>query len=80
MNISYLLVVLGLAAFFGAVWALFWAVDSGQFDDLEAQGSAILEDSSAPGPAPAGASPPPPAPSSVQPAARTEPKLAAPRG
>jgi cbb3-type cytochrome oxidase maturation protein len=64
MNISYLLVVLGLAAFFGAVWALFWAVDSGQFDDLEAQGSAILED--------------PPAP--AQPAARTERPIAAPRG
>ena len=44
MSISYLLVVLGLAAFGGAVWALFWAVDNGQYDDLEAQGRAILED------------------------------------
>jgi cbb3-type cytochrome oxidase maturation protein len=48
MSISYLLVVLGLAAFAGAVWALFWAVDAGQYDDLEAQGAAILDESAAP--------------------------------
>ena len=48
MSISYLLVGLGLLAFGGAAWALFWAVDAGQYDDLEAQGSAILEE---PGPA-----------------------------
>jgi cbb3-type cytochrome oxidase maturation protein len=44
MSISYLLVVLGLAAFGGTVWALFWAVDAGQYDDLEAEGRKILED------------------------------------
>jgi cbb3-type cytochrome oxidase maturation protein len=44
MSISYLLVCLGLAAFGGAVWALFWAVDAGQYDDLEAQGRAILDE------------------------------------
>jgi cbb3-type cytochrome oxidase maturation protein len=44
MSISYLLVVLGLAVFGAAVWALFWAIDSGQYDDLEAQGAAILEE------------------------------------
>jgi cbb3-type cytochrome oxidase maturation protein len=44
MNISYLLVLLGLGAFAGTVWALFWAVDSGQYDDLEAQGASILEE------------------------------------
>jgi cbb3-type cytochrome oxidase maturation protein len=49
MSISYLLVVLGLAAFAGAVWALFWAVDSGQYDDIEAEGAKILEDDSPPG-------------------------------
>ena len=47
MSIAYLLVVLGLAAFGAAVWALFWAVDDGQFDDLEAQGAAIFEESDA---------------------------------
>jgi cbb3-type cytochrome oxidase maturation protein len=44
MSISYLLVVLGLAAFGAAAWALFWAVDAGQYDDLESQGASILED------------------------------------
>ena len=44
MSIAYLLVVLGLAAFGGAVWALFWAIDSGQFEDLERQGTRILDE------------------------------------
>jgi cbb3-type cytochrome oxidase maturation protein len=44
VSIAYLLVLLGLAAFGGAVWALFWAVDAGQYDDLEAQGAAILDE------------------------------------
>ena len=47
MSISYLLVALGLAAFGAAAWALFWAVDAGQYDDLEAQGAAILEEENA---------------------------------
>jgi cbb3-type cytochrome oxidase maturation protein len=44
VSISYLLVVLGLAILGGAVWALFWAIDSGQYDDLEQHGSAALEE------------------------------------
>ncbi len=44
MSISYLLVVLGLGVFALAVWALFWAIDSGQYEDLEEQGSSILDD------------------------------------
>jgi cbb3-type cytochrome oxidase maturation protein len=44
MSIAYLLVILGLAAFGGAVWALLWAVDAGQYDDLEAQGASILDE------------------------------------
>ena len=47
MSISYLLVLLGLAVLGGATWALFWAIDSGQYDDLEAQGRAPLEDDDA---------------------------------
>ena len=43
MSIAYLLVLLGIALLGGAVWALFWAVDSGQFDDLEAHGATVLE-------------------------------------
>ena len=44
MSISYLLVFLGLGVFGFAIWALFWAVDSGQYDDLEKQGSSILDE------------------------------------
>lgn len=44
MNISYLLVLIALAALAGAIWALFWAIDSGQYDDLESQGAVPLED------------------------------------
>ena len=47
MSISYLLVMIALAALAGAIWALFWAIDSGQYDDLEAQGRAPLEDDEA---------------------------------
>ena len=44
MSISYLLVVLGLGVFALAVWALFWAIDSGQYEDLEEQGRSILDE------------------------------------
>jgi cbb3-type cytochrome oxidase maturation protein len=44
VSISYLLVLIGLAAFGAAVWALFWAVDSGQYDDVEQHGAAALEE------------------------------------
>lgn len=44
MSISYLLVLLALGLLAGAIWALFWAIDDGQYDDLEAQGASILEE------------------------------------
>ena len=44
MSISYVLVLLGLGVFGCAVWAMFWAIDDGQYDDLEAQGKTILEE------------------------------------
>lgn len=44
MSIAYLLVALGLGVFALAVWALFWAIDSGQYDDVERHGEAALED------------------------------------
>lgn len=48
MSISYLLVLLGLAALGGAIWALFWAIDSGQYDDVERHGNAPLEEDARP--------------------------------
>ena len=50
MSISYLLVLLGLGIFGCAVWALFWAIDSGQYDDLESQGRAIFDQDDPPDP------------------------------
>jgi cbb3-type cytochrome oxidase maturation protein len=44
MNIAYLLVALGLGVFALAAWALFWAIDAGQYDDVERHGASILED------------------------------------
>lgn len=44
MSISYLLVILGLGIFALAIWAMFWAIDSGQYDDAESHGRAILDD------------------------------------
>jgi cbb3-type cytochrome oxidase maturation protein len=43
MSISYLLVGLGLGVFALAVWALFWAIDAGQYEDLEKAATSILE-------------------------------------
>lgn len=44
MIIAYLPVELGLGVLAMAAWELFWAIDDGQYDDLEKQGAAILED------------------------------------
>lgn len=44
MSIAYLLVLLGLVVFGIAICAMFWAIDSGQYDDLEAKGRSILDD------------------------------------
>jgi cbb3-type cytochrome oxidase maturation protein len=44
MSISYLLVLLGLGVFALAIWAMFWAIDSGQYDDVEEEGRKILDD------------------------------------
>ena len=35
MNILFVLIPLSLALLGVAVWSLFWAIDSGQFDDLD---------------------------------------------
>jgi cbb3-type cytochrome oxidase maturation protein len=46
MTIVYLLIPLGAILMIAAAAALIWAVNSGQFDDLEEAGRAILEDDS----------------------------------
>lgn len=49
MSIIYLMIPLGIILLGLAVWALVWAVRSGQFDDLESQGwTVVLDDDSKP--------------------------------
>lgn len=51
MSIIYLLIPLSIILVGVAVWALIWAVRSGQFDDLESQGwNVVLDDDSKPPP------------------------------
>ncbi len=44
MNILYVLIPLALLVLGVAVWAFFWAVGSGQFDDLDTPAMRILLD------------------------------------
>ena len=44
MSILYVLIPLGLLLLGGAVWAFFWAVSSGQFDDLDTPAVRIIMD------------------------------------
>jgi cbb3-type cytochrome oxidase maturation protein len=44
MEIVFLLIPLSLVLVGGIVWAFFWAVRSGQFDDLEGPAHRILMD------------------------------------
>lgn len=49
MTILYLLIPLGLMLVAIAVWAFFWAVSSGQFDDLSSPAwSVVMDDDAAP--------------------------------
>lgn len=49
MSILYLLIPLGLILLGAAVWAFFWAVGSGQFDDLDTPAwSVVMDDDEAP--------------------------------
>lgn len=52
MEIIFLLIGVSAILVGLIVWAFFWAVDSGQFEDLDAAGSSILldDDDDAPGP------------------------------
>ena len=44
MNILFALIPLSLLLLGAAVWAFFWAVRSGQFDDLDTPAMRILMD------------------------------------
>ena len=44
MSILYVLIPLALLLLGGAVWAFFWAVGSGQFDDLDTPAMRIIMD------------------------------------
>lgn len=44
MSILYVLIPLALLLLGGAVWAFFWAVGSGQFDDLDTPAIRIIMD------------------------------------
>ncbi len=53
MNVVYLLIPLALMLLGIAVWALIWAIRSGQYEDLESQGwSVVLDDDEKPPPGP----------------------------
>ncbi|MDH3351732.1 MAG: cbb3-type cytochrome oxidase assembly protein CcoS [Gammaproteobacteria bacterium] len=44
MSILYVLIPLALLLLGGAVWAFFWAVGNGQFDDLDTPAVRIVMD------------------------------------
>lgn len=64
MEILFLMVPLGMVLVAVGVWAFFWAVGSGQFDDLDSPGWSVLgDDDAGRAPAPeAGAAAPGPVP------------------
>ena len=45
MTILFVLIPLGLVLVAFGLWAFFWAVGSGQFDDLDSPGWSVLTDS-----------------------------------
>ena len=49
MEILFLMVPLGLVLVGAGVWAFFWAVGNGQFDDLDSPGWSVLSDDDPPG-------------------------------
>jgi len=51
MTMLYVLIPLALVLLAGAIWALLWAISTGQFDDLDSQGwSVVLDDDQKPPP------------------------------
>ncbi|MBK6598466.1 MAG: cbb3-type cytochrome oxidase assembly protein CcoS [Proteobacteria bacterium] len=58
MNIVFVLVPLGLVLIAAAVWALFWAVNNGQFDEVDSGADAPFRDDADPAAAEDGSSKP----------------------
>lgn len=52
MEILFLMVPLGMVLVGLGIWAFFWAVGSGQFDDLDSPGWTVLGDEDSPKPLP----------------------------
>ena len=51
MSMLYVLIPLAVVLLAFAIWALIWAIKSGQFDDLESHGwSVVLDDDQKPPP------------------------------
>jgi cbb3-type cytochrome oxidase maturation protein len=51
MSMLYVLIPLALVLLAIAIWALLWAIKSGQFDDLDSHGwSVVLDDDQKPPP------------------------------
>jgi cbb3-type cytochrome oxidase maturation protein len=48
MSIVFVLIPLSLLLVIFAGWAFFWAVDRGQFDDLDLQAWSVLHDDETP--------------------------------
>jgi len=48
MNMVFVLVLLSLALAICAVWALIWAINKNQFDDLDSPAYSILDDDNEP--------------------------------
>ena len=49
MTMLYVLIPLAMVLLAVAIWALLWAIKSGQFDDLDSQGwSVVLDDDQKP--------------------------------
>jgi cbb3-type cytochrome oxidase maturation protein len=47
MSSLFLLIPLAIVLLAGAIWAFFWAVGDGQFDDLESPGWSVLAEDDA---------------------------------
>jgi cbb3-type cytochrome oxidase maturation protein len=48
VGIIYMLIPLGLVLVGVGLWAFFWAVGNGQFDDLDSPGWSVLKDDAPP--------------------------------